>query len=129
MKNSELLADLEKNGDMTVFAPTNAAFEQLDKNVLEAYIRGENCIDKILQHHILPKVLCSSGVTSVINVVPVNGEKYQITRNADGELFVENAKLISRDIVTKNGVVHVIDKLIMPNAGKCVFRPVSRGRG
>ncbi len=113
-----LAETLSGPGPFTVFAPTNAAFEALPAGTLEDLLKPENK-DKlvaILTYHVVPGVTKSTDLpTTATDVATVNGKTVSVMVGADGAT-VGGAKVVAADIEASNGVVHVIDKVILPPA-------------
>ncbi len=112
-----LVDTLKGQGPFTVFAPTDDAFAKLPANTLNDLLKPENKekLANILTYHVTPgKVLAADLVKLNGKEIPMaNGGKAKIeVRN--NEVFIDGAKVIITDIMTKNGVIHVIDTVIMP---------------
>lgn len=112
-----LVDTLKGEGPFTVFAPTDDAFAKLPANTLNDLLKPENKekLASILTYHVTPgKVLAADLVKlNGKEIVMANGGKAKIeVRN--NEVFIDGAKVIITDIMAKNGVIHVIDAVIMP---------------
>lgn len=111
-----LVETLKGDGPFTVFAPTDAAFAKLPAGTVENLLKPENkqqLVD-ILTYHVVPAKVKSSKVTA--GAVPtVNGQD-ALVEIIDGEVFIDGAKVVQTDIMTSNGVIHVIDTIILPKA-------------
>jgi uncharacterized surface protein with fasciclin (FAS1) repeats len=108
-----LVETLSGDGPFTVFAPTNAAFAKLEEGTVEMLLKPENK-DKlvaILTYHVVPAKVMAADVAAG-EVATVNGAKITVT--TDDGVMVDGAKVIKTDIVGTNGVIHVIDSVIMP---------------
>ena len=117
VKAAGLVETLKGDGPFTVFAPTDEAFEKVDKATLESLLKPENKkkLAAILTYHVVPgKVLAADVVTlDGQEVETVNGAKAAIS--IDGEtVSVAGAKVVKTDIECTNGVIHVIDSVMMP---------------
>ncbi|MCY7273685.1 MAG: fasciclin domain-containing protein [Phormidesmis sp. CAN_BIN44] len=111
-----LTETLSGSGPFTVFAPTDAAFAALPKGTVEKLLLPQNraMLVKILTYHVVPgKALSTSLKTG--NVKTVEGSPVSVKVNAMG-VMVNNAKVVTADVKASNGVIHVIDKVIMPSA-------------
>ncbi len=112
-----LVDTLKSDGPFTVFAPTDAAFAALPRGTVESLLKPENK-DKlvaILTYHVVPgKVLSGDLAGKKINAGTVQGDTVQIDARKGG-VRVDDAAVIKADIMTSNGVIHVIDQVIMPN--------------
>ncbi len=114
LKAADLITVLEGAGPFTVFAPTDDAFAALPKGTVETLLKPENKskLVKILTYHVLPQKAVSSGLTST-DVATVEGSNVKI-KVGDSGVMVNDAKVAKADIMAKNGVIHVIDKVILP---------------
>jgi len=110
-----LVDTLKGAGPFTVFAPTDEAFAKLPAGTVEMLLKPENK-DKlvaILTYHVVPgKVMAADVAGKEIMVKSVQGSEIDV--NGKDGVMVDNAKVIKADIVTDNGVIHVIDAVIMP---------------
>lgn len=110
-----LVETLKGEGPFTVFAPTDEAFERLPEGTLEDLLKPENK-DKlvaILTYHVVPGKVMASDVASMSSAKTVHGQSLSITENEDG-VMVDDAHVIQTDIACSNGVIHVIDNVVMP---------------
>ena len=109
------LAEVLKEGTFTVFAPTHEAFGKLDAAVLEDLLKPENkakLVD-ILTYHVVPGILTAADVKKLKLAGTVQGKA--LTVIADGETVkIDNAKIVQTDIACTNGVIHVIDTVLLP---------------
>jgi len=116
-KAAGLVETLKGEGPFTVFAPTDAAFKALPEGTVEDLLKPENK-DKlvaILTYHVLPgKVMSGDIAGKELSPATVQGEMVEI--NAKDGVMIEGASVIKADIETSNGVIHVIDKVILPDA-------------
>lgn len=108
---------LKGAGPFTVFAPTDAAFAKLPPGTVEALLKDIPKLTSILTYHVVPgKVLAETVVTlNGKKVKTVNGAEVSISVGADG-VKVDGASVVTTDIITDNGVIHVIDSVILPAA-------------
>ena len=115
-----LVDTLEGDGPFTVFAPTNAAFAALPAGTVENLLRPENKdqLVAILTYHVLPRKLASNqmlaGPFHVRTLKATPDRTLAITKNAGG-VTVDNAKVITADIMADNGIIHVIDAVMLPS--------------
>jgi len=107
---------LKGDGPFTVFAPTDAAFEALPEGTVEELLKPENKeqLISILTYHVVPGKVMSSDLTDGMKAATVQGA--EITVDIDGGAMVDEAKVIQADIEAANGIIHVIDKVIMPGS-------------
>jgi uncharacterized surface protein with fasciclin (FAS1) repeats len=111
-------ADLNETltkGSFTVFAPTDDAFKNLPAGTLEMLLKPENKekLVQILKYHVISGSVKSPDVIKVDNIETVEGSKIQIMRR-NNDVLINDAKIVMVDIYTKNGIIHVIDKVLMP---------------
>lgn len=115
VKAADLVGTLKGPGPFTVFAPTDAAFKKLPKGTLASLLKPENKgkLVKILTYHVVPgKVMAAdlAGRTTAVTTV----EGGQVHVNGKHGVRVNNARVVKADIITDNGVIHVIDKVLLP---------------
>lgn len=114
-----LESTLRGAGPFTVFAPTDAAFAALPAGTVENLLKPENK-DKlvaILTYHVLPAEVMSSAVAGqTLEPATVQGATVKVVGAADGTVTINDAKVVTADVDASNGVIHVIDKVIMPPA-------------
>ncbi len=106
-----LIDTLKGPGPFTVFAPTDAAFAKIPKADLDALLKDKAKLTAVLTYHVVPGALMSKDVKAGM-VKTVQGSNLNVT--TDGGVKVNNAKVTSVDIVADNGVIHVIDTVVMP---------------
>lgn len=110
-----LVETLQGNGPFTVFAPTNDAFAALPEGTVENLLKPENkaALQAVLTYHVLADRVPSSAIAGkTLSVATVQGEEVSI--DATNGVVVGGANVIAADIKAKNGVIHVIDKVILP---------------
>lgn len=113
-----LVATLKGSGPFTVFAPTDEAFAMLPAGTVESLLKPENKekLTEILTYHVVPGKVMAADVTGLDEAKTVNGKAIDIT--VDGQsVKVNDASVVKTDIAASNGVIHVIDKVIMPPEG------------
>ena len=114
VKKAGLVETLKGKGPFTVFAPTDEAFAKLPKGTLKSLLQPENKekLKSILTYHVVPgKVMAADVKTSKVETV--NGKKVAV-KAADGKVMVGKANVVKADIAASNGVIHVIDSVLMP---------------
>ena len=111
----ELVETLKSKGPFTVFAPTDEAFAKLDKDTLESLLKPENKdqLVAILTYHVVAGKVMSTDITGDMQPSTVNGSALNITLK-NGKVMINDATVISADIDADNGVIHVIDKVLIP---------------
>jgi uncharacterized surface protein with fasciclin (FAS1) repeats len=115
VKAAGLVETLKGEGPFTVFAPTDDAFAKLPEGTVDDLLKPEN-IDKlkgILTYHVVPGKVMAADAVKLTAAPTVNGKKFSISQK-DGAVYVDDAKVIKTDIEASNGVIHVIDTVIMP---------------
>lgn len=116
------LADaLSNTHDITVFAPTDVAFAKLPKGTVENLLKPENKhqLAAILKYHVVPSRVPSSAakIKSVeIGTLKKSGDTTIKVRKRFGKVFVDNTKVINADIKASNGIIHVINKVLLPSS-------------
>lgn len=114
VKAAGLVDTLKGEGPFTVFAPTDAAFAKLPAGTVESLLKPENkdTLIAILTYHVVPAKVKSKDVKPM-KAPTVNGAEATITVK-DGTVMIDGAKVTAVDIYASNGVIHVIDSVIMP---------------
>ena len=110
-----LAGTLSGEGPFTVFAPTDAAFNALPAGTIEALLNDIPLLTSILTYHVAGVNALSTDLTNGQEVVTLNGESVTVTINAEG-VFINDAQVTVADLVADNGVVHVIDAVLLPPA-------------
>jgi uncharacterized surface protein with fasciclin (FAS1) repeats len=115
---AELVATLQSEGPFTVFAPTNAAFAALPDGTLETLLDPANLaqLQGILTYHVVPGAVMAGDLTDGMVVETVNGESITINVSDAGVSINGSAMVTAADVVTSNGVVHIIDAVLLPPA-------------
>ncbi|KAG9348446.1 hypothetical protein JZ751_002181 [Albula glossodonta] len=118
---SGLLEKLGQPGHYTLFAPTNEAFDKLDSDLLERLMGDKGVLQALLNFHLLNSVQCSEAILAGTSYETMEGNNIEI--GCDGEsLTVNGIKMVlKKDIVTTNGVIHLIDQVLMPDSAKQVM--------
>ncbi len=127
-----LVDALKGEGPFTVFAPTDEAFAKLPKGTVEALLKPENKskLQAILTYHVVPGKVMAKQVVNVSNAKTLNGQQVDVqVKNAHGKsvVMIDNAKVVMTDIHCTNGVIHVIDQVILPSDKDIVDTAVSAG--
>ncbi|XP_074073346.1 periostin isoform X8 [Macrotis lagotis] len=118
---SDLLEALGRDGHFTLFAPTNEAFEKLPRGVLERIMGDKVASEALLKYHILNTLQCSEAITGGAVFETLEGTTVEIGCDGDS-LTVNGVKMVNRkDIVTNNGVIHLIDQVLIPDSAKQVI--------
>ena len=109
---------LSGHGPFTIFAPTNAAFAALPEGTVDSLLKPENIdqLKAILTYHVLPKSLTSSHIRNGDNYVKtVSGSTLNVEKEYD-EVMIGSARVVAVDIKASNGVIHVIDEVLLPKS-------------
>ena len=115
LKAAELVTTLKGEGPFTVFAPTDEAFAKLPTGTLESLLKPENKakLQAILTYHVLSGKVASGDIAGKkLSVKTVQGTNANI--DATNGVMIDNAKVIKADIEASNGIIHVIDTVILP---------------
>jgi uncharacterized surface protein with fasciclin (FAS1) repeats len=110
-----LVETLKGAGPFTVFAPTDEAFAKLPKGTLEDLLKPENKakLTAILTYHVVPGKVMAADVVKVTEAKTVQGGSIKVSAMG-GQVMVDNAHVVKTDIAASNGVIHVIDAVILP---------------
>ena len=115
LKAADLVDVLRGKGPFTVFAPTDDAFAKLPAGTLENLLKPENKakLQSILTYHVVPGRYMAADVVKMNSAKTVNGSSFTIS-NSYGNAMVDNARITKTDIKASNGIIHVIDSVILP---------------
>ena len=115
LEAADLVDTLKGDGPFTVFAPTDAAFAKLPEGTVESLLKPENRdqLIAILTYHVVPGKVKAADVVKLSEAKTVNGQDVSITV-ADNGVQIDNANVVKTDIGASNGVIHVIDTVIIP---------------
>ena len=113
VKAAGLVETLSGPGPFTVFAPTDEAFAKLPEGTVEALLKDKEKLTAILTYHVVSGNVMASDVVKLSSAKTVNGQEVTIMVK-DGKVMVDNATVIKTDIKCSNGVIHVIDSVIIP---------------
>ncbi|MBF9237675.1 fasciclin domain-containing protein [Hymenobacter sp. BT683] len=120
VKAAGLVETLKSAGPFTVFAPSNAAFDKLPAGTVNSLVTPEMkpTLTKILTYHVVPGSLTAANLTDGQVLTTVQGEKLTVMKSATG-VMIKDAKggmatVTTADVISKNGVTHVIDTVLMP---------------
>jgi len=112
---AELVETLKGDGPFTVFAPTDEAFAKLPAGTIESLLKPENKdqLTAILTYHVVPGKVMAKDVVRLDEAKTVNGKKVTVKTNG-GTVMINGAKVTATDIAASNGIIHVIDTVILP---------------
>jgi uncharacterized surface protein with fasciclin (FAS1) repeats len=108
-----LVETLKGKGPFTVFAPTDEAFAKLPAGTLEALLKDKAKLTAVLTYHVVAGNVTASEVVKLTEATTVQGQKVKITTMSG--VMVNDAHVVKADVMASNGVIHVIDKVILPN--------------
>ncbi len=108
-----------KKGKLTVFAPTNAAFAKLGKKTLAAVGKDKKLLTSILTYHVVKGAVPAATVVKLNGkkVKTLNGKKVKITVRKGPRVFVNSSRVVKTDVKASNGIIHVIDRVLIPPKG------------
>ncbi len=115
LKAAGLVETLKGEGPFTVFAPTDEAFAKLPAGTVESLLKPENKqkLADILTYHVVAGKVMASDVVKLNSAKTVNGKEVKI-KVKGGSVMVDNATVVKTDVAASNGVIHVIDTVILP---------------
>jgi uncharacterized surface protein with fasciclin (FAS1) repeats len=113
VKAADLVETLSGPGPFTVFAPTDDAFAKLPEGTVESLLENTDKLKAVLTYHVVAGKVMAADVMGMDSATTVNGKDIMFTVK-DGTVMVNNAKVIKADIECSNGVIHVIDTVILP---------------
>jgi uncharacterized surface protein with fasciclin (FAS1) repeats len=113
VKAAGLVDTLKGEGPFTVFAPTDEAFAKLPEGTVEALLKDKEKLTAILTYHVVPGKVMGKDVAGLSSAKTANGQVLSI-KSENGEVMVDNAKVVKVDIPCSNGVIHVIDTVVIP---------------
>jgi len=109
---ADMGAALKGQGPLTIFAPTNEAFKQIPKDVLDSTLKNKPRLESILKYHVVSGKHMASDIINLPSVQTLQGESLRIS--SEGGCRVNDATVVHADIQCTNGVVHLIDSVLMP---------------
>lgn len=118
LKQAELVDALSNAGPFTVFAPTNEAFDKLPKGTVDDLMKPENKekLKDILQYHVYVGGLSTTLMQDGQTLNEVNGQNITIQKSADGKITINGKAHIVASVPAANGIVHIIDEVLLPPA-------------
>jgi len=112
VKAADLVDTLKGDGPFTVFAPTDEAFSKIPEDKLNALLADREALARVLTYHVVPGKVMAKDVTTLASAKTVQGQAISIDTSAG--VRVNDARVVKADIETSNGVIHVIDAVILP---------------
>ena len=113
LQAADLISTLKSEGPFTVFAPTDAAFAKIPKADLDALLGDKRTLTDVLTYHVVSGKVMAADVVKLTQAKTVEGSPIKI-KVLDGKVMINNANVSATDIAASNGVIHVIDTVIMP---------------
>lgn len=113
VKAAGLVETLKGTGPFTVFAPTDEAFAKLPAGTLDSLLKNPDQLKKVLTYHVVAGHVMAADVVKLKSAKTVEGSSAKV-KVAGGTVMIDNAKVIKTDIACDNGVIHVIDTVILP---------------
>jgi uncharacterized surface protein with fasciclin (FAS1) repeats len=115
LQAADLVGTLKGTGPFTVFAPTDEAFAKLPAGTLDTLLKPENKdqLRRVLTYHVVPGKVMAADAAKLTSAKAVSGDAIAINARG-GSVMVEKARVIKADIAASNGVIHVIDAVILP---------------
>ena len=110
-----LAGALQQPGPYTVFAPTDAAFKKVPKKTLNSLLRNKAKLKAVLLYHVVSGKVAAADVVKLSSAKTLNGKSVRI-RLAGSNVFVNSAKVTTADVMATNGVIHVINRVLIPPA-------------
>lgn len=115
VKAAGLVETLQGDGPFTVFAPSDAAFAKIPKATLDALLADKAALTSLLTYHVVPGRVMAADIVKANGATPttVNGQSVDVTVRG-GKVYVGGAQVVTADVAASNGVIHVIDTVLMP---------------
>lgn len=116
LEAGDLIGTLKSDGPFTVFAPTDEAFAKLPNGTVEMLLLPENKekLVAILSYHVVPGKVSAADVVKLDSAATANGSDVEISVR-DDSVFINDSRVVMTDIYASNGVIHVVDTVILPN--------------
>ena len=115
VKAAGLVGALQGKGPFTVFAPTDAAFAKLPAGTVEGLLKDPKALANILLYHVVPGAVKAAAVTDGLTAKTLQGSPVTF-KVMDGKAMIDGANIVATDVMASNGVIHVIDSVILPPA-------------
>ncbi|MHC5053150.1 MAG: fasciclin domain-containing protein [Planctomycetota bacterium] len=113
LEKAGLLETLKGQGPFTLFAPPDSAFTALHRGVLDSLMEDVDRLKSVLLYHVLPGRLVSADVMRMRSAKTLNGQSVHILTSG-ASCLIDEAHIINADVPCKNGVIHVVDRVLMP---------------
>jgi uncharacterized surface protein with fasciclin (FAS1) repeats len=113
---AELVGALKSDGPFTVFAPTDEAFAKLPPGTVEGLLKDKARLQAILKYHVVSGKVMAADVVKITSAKTLSGESLKVVADQNG-VGINNARVVKADVVCTNGVIHVVDTVLLPPAG------------
>jgi uncharacterized surface protein with fasciclin (FAS1) repeats len=113
LKRAGLVRVLEQQGPYTVFAPTDAAFAKVPKKTIDGLLANRAKLKAVLLYHVVAGKVTAADVAKLETAKTVNGKRVRV-RVAGSKLFVNTARVIAPDVTASNGVIHIVNRVLIP---------------
>ena len=110
---ADLVSTLQGEGPFTIFAPTDEAFAAIPEADLQALLANKEALQQVLLYHVVPGKVAAADVVNLSEAETAAGQKVSI-EVMNGSVKVDNANVVATDIEASNGIIHVIDAVILP---------------
>jgi uncharacterized surface protein with fasciclin (FAS1) repeats len=122
-----LVDTLKSEGPFTVFAPTDSAFMKLPPGTVDGLLGDIPTLRNLLLYHVVVGKMMAADIALVKKLGSAAGDSITVTGMPDGKVMVNDANVIQADVNAKNGVIHAIDKVIMPPSKTPPAKPAKKG--
>jgi uncharacterized surface protein with fasciclin (FAS1) repeats len=113
LTEADLVSALEGDGPFTVFAPSDEAFKKLPKDALNNLLKDKEALKNVLLYHVVSGDINSKQITKLSEAKTLNGSDVKIMVE-DGKVMVNNSQVVGADVMASNGIIHVIDTVLLP---------------
>ena len=113
LTEADLISALQSDGPFTVFAPTDEAFAKLPKGTLDNLLKDKEALKNILLYHVVSGKVSSEAVVKIDKAETLSGSNVNIEVK-DGKVFINDSQVTAADVYASNGVIHVIDTVLLP---------------
>lgn len=110
---ADLVAVLQSEGPFTVFAPTDEAFAAIPEADLQALLANKEALTQVLLYHVVPGKVAAADVVNLSQAETASGQTVSI-EVMNGSVKIDDANVVATDIAASNGIIHVIDRVILP---------------
>lgn len=113
LEAADLVGALQAEGPYTVFAPTDEAFAKLPEGTVAGLLKDKEALKKVLLYHVVSGNVTADKVVTLDKAETLAGQNVMISVK-DGKVMINNSQVITADVVTSNGVIHIIDTVLLP---------------